>query len=145
MTDANCCFVDSNIWIYAVTESEDVPRDLRHEAARTLIKQIDPHLSVQVINEVSVNLIRKFKFTELNIQTIVSSFYQQYVVCPMDEAILLSASIVRQRYTLSFWDSMIVSTALQYECPILYTEDMGHGLVINDALTILNPFNSTEK
>ncbi len=141
MTDANRCFVDSNIWIYAATQSEDVPPDPRHEAARTLIKQVKPYLSVQVINEVSVNLIRKFKFTEVTIQTLVRSFYQRYVVCPMDEEILLEASAVRQRYNLSFWDSMIVSTAIQYQCPILYTEDIGNGLVIRDALTIINPFS----
>jgi len=141
MTDADRCFVDSNIWIYAATQSEDVPLDPRHEAARALIKQIQPHLSVQVINEVSVNLIRKFKFTEVAIQTLIKSFYQKYVVCPMDEAVLLQASGVRQHYNLSFWDSMIVSTAIQYQCSVLYTEDMGHGLVIHDVLTILNPFN----
>jgi len=112
MTDADRCFVDSNVWIYAATQSENVPLDPRHEAARGLIKQIKPHLSVQVINEVSVNLIRKFKFTESAIQTLIRSFYQKYVVCPMNEAILLEASHVRQRHNLSFWDSIIVSTAI---------------------------------
>ncbi|MGG6240364.1 PIN domain-containing protein [Nodosilinea sp. AN01ver1] len=145
MTGANHCFVDSNIWIYAATQSEDVPPDPRHEAARTLINEIEPYLSVQVINEVCVNLMRKFKFTEPTIQTLISSFYQKYVVCPMDEAILLAASAVRQRYNLSFWDSMIVSTALQSQCPILYTEDMRHGLVVHDVLTIVNPFTSLVK
>ncbi|PSR18082.1 PIN domain nuclease [filamentous cyanobacterium CCP3] len=142
MTATNRCFVDSNIWICAATESEDIPSDPRHEAARTLINQTKPHLSVQVMNEVSVNLLRKFKFTEGAIQTLVRSFYQKYVVCPLDEATLLAASVVRQRYNLSFWDSMIVSTALQHQCPILYTEDMAHGLLIHDVLTIVNPFKS---
>ncbi|WP_017299027.1 PIN domain-containing protein [Nodosilinea nodulosa] len=141
MTDADRCFVDSNIWIYAATQSQDVPLDPRHDAARTLINQIRPHLSVQVINEVSVNLMRKFKFTEVAIQSLIRSFYRKYAVCPMDEAILLKASDVRQRYNLSFWDSMIISTAIQYQCSVLYTEDMGHGLVIHDVLTIVNPFN----
>ena len=141
MTDADRCFVDSNIWIYAATQSEDMPPDPRHEAARALIQKIQPYVSVQIINEVSVNLIRKFKFAEGAIQTLIRSFYQTYVVCAMDEATLLEASSVRQRYNLSFWDSMIVSTAIQYQCSVLYTEDMGHGLVIHDVLTILNPFN----
>ena len=146
MTAADRCFVDSNIWIYAATQSEDAPPDPRHEAARALIKQIQPHISVQVINEVSFNLIKKFRFTELDIQALVKSFYQTYVVCPMiDEAILLTASGVRQRYNLSFWDSMIVSTALQSQCSVLYTEDMGHGLVVHDVLTLVNPFHELAK
>jgi predicted nucleic acid-binding protein len=137
MIDARRCFIDSNIWIYAVTKSEDVPPDFRNEAARTLIKQTHPCLSIQVINEISVNLIRKFKFTEFAIQNLIRSFYQKYPICPIDEAILLEASAVRQHYKLSFWDSVIVSTAVHSQCTILYTEDMGHGLLINDVLTIV--------
>jgi predicted nucleic acid-binding protein len=140
MTDERC-FVDSNIWIYAVTQSEDVPLNPRHEAARTLIKEIQSYISVQVINEVSFNLVRKFKFTELNIQTLVKSFYKTYVVCPVtDEVILLEASNIRHRYNISFWDSMLISTAIQSKCSIFYTEDMRHGLIVNGALTIANPF-----
>lgn len=134
-------FVDSNIWIYAVTQSGSIPPNPRHEAAKILIRTIQPYISVQVINEVSYNLVKKFKFTESDIQTLVKSFYRTYTVCPiMDEVLLLEASSIRQRYNISFWDSMLVSTAIQSQCSIFYTEDMRHGLIVNDVLTIVNPF-----
>ena len=134
-------FVDSNIWIYAVTQSGSIPPNPRHEAAKILIRTIQPYISVQVINEVSYNLVKKFKFTESDIQTLVKSFYRAYTVCPMmDEVLLLEASSIRQRYNISFWDSMLVSTAIQSQCSIFYTEDMRHGLIVNDVLTIVNPF-----
>ncbi|MBD2425332.1 PIN domain-containing protein [Phormidium sp. FACHB-1136] len=134
-------FVDSNIWIYAVTQSEAIPPNPRHEAAKVLIRTIQPYISVQVINEVSYNLVKKFKFTESDIQTLVKSFYRTYTVCPMmDEVLLLEASSIRQRYNISFWDSMLVSTAIQSQCSLFYTEDMRHGLIVNDVLTIVNPF-----
>ena len=134
-------FVDSNIWIYAVTQSGSIPPNPRHEAAKVLIRTIQPYISVQVINEVSYNLVKKFKFTESDIQTLVKSFYRTYTVCPMmDEVLLLEASSIRQRYNISFWDSMLVSTAIQSQCSIFYTEDMRHGLIVNDVLTIVNPF-----
>lgn len=140
MTDERC-FVDSNIWIYAVTQSEAIPPNPRHEAAKVLIRTIQPYISVQVINEVSYNLVKKFKFTESDIQTLVKSFYRTYTVCPiMDEVLLLEASSIRQRYNISFWDSMLVSTAIQSQCSLFYTEDMRHGLIVNDVLTIVNPF-----
>ncbi|MBE9139216.1 PIN domain-containing protein [Nodosilinea sp. LEGE 07088] len=144
MSGANYYFVDANVWIYAITHSEDTPSDQRHEVARALLAGINPCLSLQVVNEVSVNLIRKFKFTEAGIQTLIRSFYQNYAICPMDVGTLLEASALRERYSLSFWDSMIVSTAMQYQCPILYTEEMSKGLVINDSLMIINPFDSIE-
>jgi len=134
-------FVDSNIWIYAVTQSGSIPPNPRHEAAKVLIRTIQPYISVQVINEVSYNLVKKFKFTESDIQTLVKSFYRTYTVCPiMDEVLLLEASSIRQRYNISFWDSMLVSTAIQSQCSLFYTEDMRHGLIVNDVLTIVNPF-----
>lgn len=140
MTDERC-FVDSNIWIYAVTQSGSIPPNPRHEAAKILIRTIQPYISVQVINEVSYNLVKKFKFTESDIQTLVKSFYRTYTVCPiMDEVLLLEASSIRQRYNISFWDSMLVSTAIQSQCSLFYTEDMRHGLIVNDVLTIVNPF-----
>ena len=95
MTDERC-FVDSNIWIYAVTQSGSIPPNPRHEAAKVLIRTIQPYISVQVINEVSSNLVKKFKFTESDIQTLVKSFYRTYTVCPiMDEVLLLEASSIR--------------------------------------------------
>ncbi len=140
MTVSERCFVDSNIWIYAATQSEDAVPDPRHHAARDLIASINPYISTQVINEVSINLIRKFKFSEAHVQTLIQSFYQKYTVCQLDEGILLRAPTLRTRYRFSFWDSIIVSTALQHQCRVLYTEDMGDNLVVDDTLTIVNPF-----
>jgi predicted nucleic acid-binding protein len=80
MTGNGHCFVDSNIWIYAATQSQAATPDLRHDAARDLIVSINPYISTQVINEVSVNLIRKFKFSEAHIQKrIVTLFFDRRV------------------------------------------------------------------
>lgn len=46
---------------------------------------------------------------------------------------------VKSRYQLSYWDSLIVASALQSGCAILYTEDLSHGLVIDNSLRITNP------
>jgi predicted nucleic acid-binding protein len=145
MTGNERCFVDSNIWIYAATQSEAPTLDPRHSAARALISDINPYISTQVINEVSINLIRKFKFSEAHLQTLTRSFYQKYMVCQLDEDILLKASMLRISYCFSFWDSIIVSTALQHQCSTLYTEDMGDNLVVDDALIIVNPFREITK
>jgi predicted nucleic acid-binding protein len=41
----------------------------------------------------------------------------------------------------SNWDSLIVASALESQCSILYTEDLQHGQVIDQVLTIVNPFH----
>jgi predicted nucleic acid-binding protein len=61
-------------------------------------------------------------------------------VIDVSQEILLSASSLRERYSLSYFDSMIVAAALETNSTILYSEDMQDGLVINEQLTIVNPF-----
>ena len=44
------------------------------------------------------------------------------------------------RYSLSVYDAMIVAAALESGARTLYSEDMRHGLRVERALTIVNPF-----
>jgi len=53
---------------------------------------------------------------------------------------LLLASELRDRYQISYWDSLIVAAALDANCDTLYTEDMQHRQVIEGRLTLINPF-----
>lgn len=51
-----------------------------------------------------------------------------------------SASDIRNRYNVSFWDSLIISCALFARASILYSEDMQYGLVVTGQIEIVNPF-----
>ena len=55
-------FVDSNLWLYAAMENED--GDEKCVIAKQIIEQNDVMISIQVINEVSFNLLRKYEYTE---------------------------------------------------------------------------------
>jgi predicted nucleic acid-binding protein len=136
------CFIDSNLWIYAATQSQDSPPDPRHDIARNLIQLVHPCLSVQVINEVSINLKRKHQFTESSLKTLIQSFFDRYPVFPLDKNTLLQGSLLRESYPISFWDSLIIASAILHNCRTLYSEDMHHSLVINEQLTIINPFKA---
>jgi predicted nucleic acid-binding protein len=46
---------------------------------------------------------------------------------------------LRSRYSLSYWDSIMVSSALEKACSFLVTEDLQDGLVIDKKLCIYNP------
>lgn len=130
------CFVDSNIWLYAFIEADDANKSA---LARKLLQEIEPVISSQVINEVSVNLLRKAHFPEEQIRQLVESFFEKYLVIEASKAVFLSASNLRQRYSLSYWDSLIVASALQAGVSILYSEDMQHGLKVDGQLEIVNP------
>ncbi len=58
----------------------------------------------------------------------------------IEESTLLTASQLRERYTLSYWDSLIATVACETGCTILYSEDMNDGLLINGKVQVVNPF-----
>ncbi|MCB0124932.1 MAG: PIN domain-containing protein [Caldilineaceae bacterium] len=130
------CFIDSNIWLYAFVKSNDTEKT---STASRLIQEVTPVISTQVINEVCINLLRKADFSEEQIRSLIDSFYETYRVIQMSRAIMENASHLRERYALSFWDSNIVSAALEANVTVLYSEDMHDGLFVNDRLRIINP------
>lgn len=54
----------------------------------------------------------------------------------------MSASKLRQNHRFSYWDSLIVASALKAQAEIIYSEDMQHGLVVDKILTIINPLRA---
>lgn len=130
-------FLDSNIWIYATADNQE---PTKHEVACRLVNAQGVVISTQVINEVCFNLIRKSKFQEQQVKLLIQSFYEGSHVVPFSPGILSNASDLRSRYSLSFWDSLIVASALDAGVSTLYTEDMQNGLIVADQLEIVNPF-----
>jgi predicted nucleic acid-binding protein len=107
--------------------------------ATTLLERADITVSTQVINEVCVNLRRKAQFPEPDLRRLIAAFYRRYRVVTPDQGVQLRASLLRERYSLSFWDSLIVASALLGGAGMLYTEDMQHGLTI-EGMQIISPF-----
>lgn len=129
------CFVDSNVWLYAFMDETEP----KHQPANTLIKQAGVVLSTQVVNEVCSNLIRKSGYNEQEIQQTIQNLRANHTILEVSLAIIQQASLLREGYRLSYWDSLIIATAQDAACSIVYSEDMQHGLKIG-CLTILNPF-----
>ncbi len=130
-------FIDTNIWLYAFIEGDDPQKTA---VARDLIRDCQPVVSVQVINEVCVNLIKKAVFDEEKIRQLIDAFYEKYEVNELNQPTLVVASQLRQRYALSFWDSLVIASALQSHIETLYSEDIQHGMVIEKSLRVVNPF-----
>lgn len=132
-------FLDSNLWLYALIESDDPTKTA---TARFTLQTVQPVVSTQVINEVCVNLIRKALLPELQIRELIQSFYQKCEVVELTETILRQGSELREEYGFSFWDGLIVAAAVAANVSVLYTEDLQNGLVVDHTLRIENPLIS---
>ena len=138
------CFIDTNVWLYAFIESEDDQEREKGRIARSLIRNTQPVVSTQVVNEVCVNLLRQAAFSEERIRRLIDAFYQRYTVISLNKEILRLASYLRERYALSYWDSLIVAAGQKAGVPVLYSEDMQHGLLVEGRLEIRNPFHEMQ-
>jgi predicted nucleic acid-binding protein len=131
-------FFDTNVWLYGFITGQDA---IKQQQAHALIQAVPTiFVSTQVINEVCTNMLRKAQRSEQDLRDLIDDFYDLYHVVEIDRAQLLYASRLRERYALSYWDGLIVASALQSATEVLYSEDMHDGLVIEQHLHIVNPF-----
>ncbi|TXL16539.1 nucleic-acid-binding protein [Methylococcaceae bacterium HT3] len=127
-------FLDSNIVIYSLGDVEE--KRLR---SIELISE-NPIISVQVLNETANILVRKFQMPIHDIQAIMKRIACECRVTILTEKTHFSALSIKERYQFSFYDSLIIASALEASCNILYSEDMQHGQIIENKLKIVSPF-----
>src|SRR6478735_7588260 len=131
-------FVDTNILIYAADESVSSERKTR--IARELLRQRGLQLSVQVLNEFTVNArnASKLNFTPQQENDWLASWLL-FPVAPLTVDTFLTARLIHARYQVSHWDSLILASARETDCAVVYSEDLGHGQEY-DGVKVINPF-----
>ena len=131
-------FLDTNILIYCYSVDEKT----KQEKALELIDNYKEEslISTQVINELSNVLFKKFKLSATEIENTILEIDNYVGIVNFTLTTQIKALKIKDRYKLQFYDSLIVATAIENKCTILYSEDMQDGLLVDNALTIINPF-----
>lgn len=132
-------FLDTNILIYAYSSDEPLKRKVVEEIIENAQQII---ISTQVINEF-INVMskkRRVGFDELTIA--VNELSIQLFVAQITISTIKSALKIAQKYNYSYFDSLILASALEYECSVIYTEDMHNQQIVETKLKIDNPFIS---
>lgn len=130
------CFIDTNILVYCYAHDEQV----KHQKALDIANNPEAFISTQVLTELSNTLKKKFKLDWQTIESVileVSSGFNIYVNKP---STIERACTIADKYQYSFYDSLIIVSALSANCKTLYSEDMQDGQLIENSLTIVNPF-----
>jgi len=134
----NSAFIDTNIWLYAIIDCGDKEKT---SIAREVIKnEKQINISIQVVNEVCINLIKKAKLSETEIEKTINSFYKNYQIVSINQKSLITACNLRKKHGFSFWDSFIICSAIESQSNILFSEDMQHNLTVEKKIKIINPF-----
>lgn len=129
-------FIDTNLLIYSI--STDTAKASSVEALLQNSEELV--ISTQVINEFVHTCYRKNLLPGQDIQRVVEDFLLFFELSTLDESTIFSAFDLKARLGYSWYDSLIIATAIASDCSILYSEDLQHGQVIDGRLTIQNPF-----
>lgn len=133
-------FVDTNILVYAHDDSAGGKRDRARALVEHLWETREGCLSVQVLQEFFVTVTRKI-VKPLDVETtrgIVADLSRWFVHAPAADDVL-SAIGVHQRTGISFWDAMIVRSAAEIGCSVVYSEDLNAGQEYS-GVRVENPF-----
>jgi len=129
-------FLDTNILVYAHTDF-DTAKQL---VAQKLMADSQSFISTQVLQELANTLNRKFKHPWNDVANVLADATSNNNLHINAENTIRQACQIAGRYGFSFYDSMIISAAMESNCAVLYSEDMQNGQVIDGKLTIKNPF-----
>lgn len=131
-------FFDSNVLVYS--DDHDAPRK-QSKALDLIGKSRRSHsgvLSTQVLQEYFVAATRKLGVPARVAREKVGIFsHFEVAMIAVDD--VFGAIDLHRLHQLSFWDGLIVRSALASGCNVLYSEDMQHGRRF-EGLRIVNPF-----
>ena len=129
-------FIDTNILIYFI--SNEKKKKLR--AKEIIFSTQEVYISAQVVSEfISVCLSKKL-LSIAEITPLINNFMSALRFSSIEESTIKKALQIKQDTNFSYWDCLVIASAIENNCSILYTEDMQDGQIISDSVTIINPF-----
>jgi len=132
-------FIDTNLFVYAHVSDDTVKHEIAVELLCREIIGFQVIVSTQVLTEF-YSAMSKHKLAHDEI----SSFLADIIRCSNVASVSLTTVELclklKDKYGYSYWDSLILASAVENRCRTLYSEDMIHGHIIEGRLTIQNPF-----
>lgn len=134
-------FVDTNVILYACDASAILKHDLSVALLDRLVADRARAISVQVLGEFYANATRKFRMTSHEAEGMLADFAEWPLHRP-DYSSVIAAIHLQRRYKLAWYDAMILNSAIESDCSILWTEDFSDGQRFGD-LVIRNPYKNS--
>ena len=128
-------FIDTNILVYSVANDFQ-----KKEIANNLLIENNIIVSTQVINEFAAVTLRKKILQPEKVIEFSKGFMKVFEINVITQTTISLAFEIMLKYHFSYWDSLIISSALKSNITLLYSEDLQDKQIIENRLTICNPF-----
>lgn len=133
-------FFDTNVLLYMYDDDAPEKKATALEVFEREVEAGRAALSTQVLQEFYVNATRKLErpLSPERAEARVSDL-SSLPLARVDVPLILAAIRCSQEFLFSFWDALIVESALSMGAERLLSEDLQHGQQIED-LRVENPF-----
>jgi predicted nucleic acid-binding protein len=135
-------FIDTNVLVYAFDKSSSPKKVVAQQLMNSLMDDDRLRVSTQVLQELFVTLTRKVS-QRCSIQEALG-ILEDLTAWPLlvvDYAAIKMAGGLAEQAKLSFWDALVVVSAVRTGATVLYTEDLNDGQEIL-GVRIRNPFTA---
>lgn len=136
-------FLDTNILVYA-HDVEDTGKQTRsRELIYRAVREGNGVISPQVLSEFFVTVTRKIA-EPISEPTARREMILLSCLCSVDQdaTMVIRALDMKSRWTVSYWDALILAAAERAECKVLYSEDLSHQQFYGD-IQVFDPFRDT--
>ncbi|MBI4687197.1 MAG: PIN domain-containing protein [Nitrospirae bacterium] len=138
-------FVDTNVLVYAY----DIDAGHKHKVATNIMKDLwisgRGILSTQTLQEFFVTVTGKISSPiDASVAEEILKRLAKWDVVTNSMATVFSAIALQKRYRLSFWDSLIIASAIEGRARTLFSEDFSDKQKI-EGIVINNPFKNKQK
>lgn len=134
--------VDTNILLYAVDDSEPSKQAKAQLLLRQLVAGSEPTILLWQVLAETVHQLRRWKdqgeLSEAEFDQHVQTYRTLFPLAVPSLGVLDRALDLAKRYSLSYWDSMILGACKEAAVTTLHTEDMGAPRII-DTIRLVNP------
>ncbi|ACO32571.1 MULTISPECIES: PIN domain-containing protein [Acidobacterium] len=134
-------FLDTNIFVYAFDQSAPAKAKKAQQLIRDALRSGLGVISYQVVQEFFNVALRNFtqKMTVEEAEQFLAITLRPLLAVHSSPALYSEALHLHARHKLSWFDSLIVSAAIEAQCDLLYSEDLQHGQKFG-GLKVQNPF-----
>lgn len=139
MSDKTKVFFDSNILVYFADGADPKKQQIAENLIKNAVINDNGVISTQSLQEFFAATTRKLLCTKEKAKEYIENFSESFTVEEISVSLILKAINISIKNQFSFWDSLILSAAIQSGCIICYSEDLTNGQIV-DGLKIVNPF-----
>jgi predicted nucleic acid-binding protein len=131
-------FIDTNILVYAQDGGAGRKHDRSVDLLKRLFEEANGALSVQVLSEFYSAATKKLSMKSEEAEEAISDLGGWSIHRPGHADVVRAIRLLR-RYKISWRDALVINSAIELGCSILWSEDLTDGQRFG-TVTVRNPF-----